>query len=547
MRLETVVKDNAIIQRIGRIADPFNPRDVTTKYVIVVLELVRRAKDQSTVNGLVDLIIANHLPSITDRDGFLKYMNNEHNWVNVTLVHLLLEYAKEVVQVGDFYRFIGRTMANPSFLLVSAGELFGIDYIYRKVAELNRNFNSVTEMEFMKERSRTGYAVIRRRSFGTYKARLRDLYGEGPQKTMLRNDDLVTQGVLEAVPKAVDPNNDFAEVVDEPYCVTRGDDFCEYHLEWSQNRHSPVKGIMKGVETGIIYRLPAVKKLVDKIFGMEVVIQQKTEQVEERTAQLVEETEARMKAEELAGVAQLSFGLGHDLRNILSKAIQSGIPVSRIVDDVRTLRELYRRGKLGEAEDHIKERNLDTRLNMVSESFKTMNDSLAEAIQNIRALEGYTTEDGSDFISLRVEDVLEKVLEDYADRLREIKVETQFVEQSYSVKGNPLKLYRVFLNILINSLEALEGREAPGIVVKTKLENGKHITLIEDNGIGVSEEVRKNIFKPYTTTKGLSEGRQRGLGLSITHDLVKQHGGTIEMESCPGEYTRMIVSFDATV
>ena len=268
--------------------------------------------------------------------------------------------------------------------------------------------------------------------------------------------------------------------------------------------------------------------------------------VEQRTAELMEETEARMKAEELAGVAQLSFGLGHDLRNILSKAIQSGIPVSRIIDDVRTLRELYRQGKITEAENHIKERNLDTRLNMVSESFKTMNDSLAEAIQNIRALEGYTTEDGSDFISLRVEDVLGKVLEDYEDRLREVKLETQFVEQSYSIKGNPLKLYRVFLNILINSLEALEGREEPEIVVKTRLENGKHITVIEDNGIGVSEEVRKNIFKPYTTTKGLSEGRQRGLGLSITHDLVKQHGGNIEMESRPGEYTRVIVSFDAT-
>lgn len=270
------------------------------------------------------------------------------------------------------------------------------------------------------------------------------------------------------------------------------------------------------------------------------------QKVEERTAQLVKETELRMKAEELAGVAQLSFGLGHDLRNILSKAIQSGIPVSRVIDDVQALRELYRQGKIDEAENHVKERNLDTRLNMASESFETMNDSLAKAIQNIKALEGYTTDDGSDFTLLRVEDALQRVLRDYEDRLREVKMETQFVNQPYSVKGNPLKLYRIFLNILINSLEALEEREDPRIMIKTRLENGKHITVIEDNGIGVSEEVRKNIFNPYTTTKGLSEGRQRGLGLSITYDLVKQHGGNIEMESRPGEYTRVIVSFDAT-
>jgi signal transduction histidine kinase len=307
MSLETVVSDNPIVRRTGRIEDPFNPRDVSTKYLVVILESVRRAKDQSTVDGLVDRIITNHLPSGTDRDQFLKYVNNEHNWANIALIYLFLEYAKEVLQIGDFYRFIGRAMANPSFLLVSAGELFGIDYVYRKVAELNRNFNSVTEMEFVKEMSRAGHSVIRRRSFGTYKARLRDLYGEDLHKAILRNDDLVTQGVLEAAPKAVSPDNDFAEVVDEPYCVSRGDDFCEYHLEWGQKRHSPVRAITKAVETGIVYRFPAVKKLVDKIFGMEVVIQQKTEQVEQRTAQLVQETN-------LGLLGRLSAQVAHELR-----------------------------------------------------------------------------------------------------------------------------------------------------------------------------------------------------------------------------------------
>ncbi|GAG88792.1 unnamed protein product [marine sediment metagenome] len=75
MNLEAVVKDNPIIQRIGQIEDPFDPRDITTKYAIITLELVKRATDQSTANGLVDLIITNHLPSVTNRDEFFKFNN----------------------------------------------------------------------------------------------------------------------------------------------------------------------------------------------------------------------------------------------------------------------------------------------------------------------------------------------------------------------------------------------------------------------------------------------------------------------------------------
>ena len=103
MSLETVVKDNPIVQRIGQIEKPFDPREVTTKYIINALELVRRAKGQSTVDGLVDLIIGNHLPAVTDRDEFLKYINNEHNWVNIALAYLFLEYTKEVLQIGDSF------------------------------------------------------------------------------------------------------------------------------------------------------------------------------------------------------------------------------------------------------------------------------------------------------------------------------------------------------------------------------------------------------------------------------------------------------------
>ena len=59
---------------------------------------------------------------------------------------------------------------------------------------------------------------------------------------------------------------------------------------------------------------------------------------------------------------------------------------------------------------------------------------------------------------------------------------------------------------------------------------------VRDNGTGISPEVKEKMFNPFFTTKPAGEGT--GLGLSISHDIIaKQHGGSIEVETQPGEYT----------
>jgi two-component system NtrC family sensor kinase len=63
---------------------------------------------------------------------------------------------------------------------------------------------------------------------------------------------------------------------------------------------------------------------------------------------------------------------------------------------------------------------------------------------------------------------------------------------------------------------------------------------IRDNGTGIPHEIKERIFNPFVTTKPAGEGT--GLGLSISHDIiVKQHGGSIEVDSQPGEFTEIKV------
>jgi two-component system NtrC family sensor kinase len=68
---------------------------------------------------------------------------------------------------------------------------------------------------------------------------------------------------------------------------------------------------------------------------------------------------------------------------------------------------------------------------------------------------------------------------------------------------------------------------------------------IRDNGTGIPEQVRAKIFNPFFTTKPSGEGT--GLGLSISHDIiVKQHGGTIDVESAPGKFTEFRIVIPRT-
>jgi signal transduction histidine kinase len=108
----------------------------------------------------------------------------------------------------------------------------------------------------------------------------------------------------------------------------------------------------------------------------------------------------------------------------------------------------------------------------------------------------------------------------------------------------PQEITRVLLNLISNGFYAATKREAeasrgdyePTLAVGTKnLGDGVEIR-IRDNGTGITPEVKEKLFNPFFTTKPAGEGT--GLGLSISHDIiVKQHSGSIEVDTRPGEFT----------
>jgi signal transduction histidine kinase len=108
----------------------------------------------------------------------------------------------------------------------------------------------------------------------------------------------------------------------------------------------------------------------------------------------------------------------------------------------------------------------------------------------------------------------------------------------------PQEITRVLLNLISNGFYAATKRKAqagaggyePTLAASTKNLGDSVEIRIRDNGNGIPPEVRERMFNPFFTTKPAGEGT--GLGLSISHDIiVKQHGGSIDVDTAPGEYT----------
>ena len=112
----------------------------------------------------------------------------------------------------------------------------------------------------------------------------------------------------------------------------------------------------------------------------------------------------------------------------------------------------------------------------------------------------------------------------------------------------PQEITRVLLNLISNGFYAATKRTSeagdgfePTLKAATKNLGDKVEIRIRDNGTGIPAEVKEKMFNPFFTTKPAGEGT--GLGLSMSHDIiVKQHGGTIDVDTEPGAFTEFIIT-----
>jgi signal transduction histidine kinase len=138
--------------------------------------------------------------------------------------------------------------------------------------------------------------------------------------------------------------------------------------------------------------------------------------------------------------------------------------------------------------------------------------------------------------------VIEEVLSLMKTEFDRSRVEVlQEISGLPEIKGDYEKMTQVLINLLHNSIEAMPEGGKLKIVVREILENDQRRVLlrVEDSGQGIPEEYRKKVFDPFFTTK---EGGT-GLGLSIVYSIIKEHRGSIDLQSQVGKGTVFALTF----
>lgn len=107
------------------------------------------------------------------------------------------------------------------------------------------------------------------------------------------------------------------------------------------------------------------------------------------------------------------------------------------------------------------------------------------------------------------------------------------------VRMNPGRIEQVVINLLVNAGHAAQPIADSRVGVTTRRDDGHVVVIVEDNGPGVPADIRARVFEPFFTTKPREQGT--GMGLAISKRIVDEHGGTLTLESEPGQPTRFIV------
>jgi signal transduction histidine kinase len=123
-------------------------------------------------------------------------------------------------------------------------------------------------------------------------------------------------------------------------------------------------------------------------------------------------------------------------------------------------------------------------------------------------------------------------------------LETDMDQSIGTIKAVPQELGRVLLNLYNNAFYAVNEKIGmsgfePKVRISTKRDGSSVLIAVHDNGKGIPEKVKEKIFQPFFTTKPTGQGT--GLGLSLSYDIVKGHGGEFKVDSIEGNGTTFTI------
>ncbi len=282
------------------------------------------------------------------------------------------------------------------------------------------------------------------------------------------------------------------------------------------------------------------------------------ERVLERTAKLsttleqLQQSQLRLiQSEKMSALGSLVAGVAHEINNPVNFISGNITCAHEYTQDVLKLLQLYQQhspNPPAQISEQAAEMDIDFLAEDLPKIFASMRMGADRVRQIVLSLRNFSRLDEAEVKAVDIHEGIDSTLLILQHRFKatahtEVRIIKKYGDLPL-VECYPGQLNQVFMNILSNALDALEGQDNSGdstIQIITQQLNADHVSIcITDNGMGMSQEVQQRIFDPFFTTKPVGKGT--GMGMSISYQIVvEKHQGLIRCDSAIGQGTTFSV------
>jgi two-component system NtrC family sensor kinase len=266
---------------------------------------------------------------------------------------------------------------------------------------------------------------------------------------------------------------------------------------------------------------------------------------------LKETQDQLIQSEKMASIGQLAAGIAHEINNpagfiisnldILNKYVRRITSIFQKYVQLETSLAQYQIPELSHLTSEIKDLRHNSEIDHILTDISQIVSECLEGTHRIKKivydLRTFSHAEAAEPKYVIVNDLLDFSLNLVWNKIMPKAEVTKEYTDVPKLFCYPQQLRQVFLNILMNAVQAIEKRGK--IIIKTYEKNNNIFIEMIDTGSGIPEEVQNRIFEPFFTTKEVGKGA--GLGLSVAYGIIKKHKGDIAVKSKIGEGTNFMI------
>ena len=272
-------------------------------------------------------------------------------------------------------------------------------------------------------------------------------------------------------------------------------------------------------------------------------VQEKTRQLRETIKELQDTQAMMVHSEKMKSLGELVAGIMHEINNPVNFIHGNLSHLKNYSEDLITIIDKFAEFENDLSEEHkaeyqklLKDLDYDFLKSDLPDLLKSCHEGTERTKNIILNLKDFSRMEESAITNVDLAKEIDSTLNILNNKFKHnITVHKDYHEDVPKIEAYGGQLNQVFMNILDNAAFAVSEKDHGEVWIKIFKDNKNAFIEIKDNGKGMSEETKNKIFNPFFTTKPVGQGT--GLGLSISYKVIKNHNGSINVESKLGEGT----------